>query len=183
MSDVAVSRVERARRVIGGVLFGFVGGTLAILALFVRPHVVGAFYYTPRIDRLFVSMHADPMLVEEAFAAGARGFVTKTTGSDELLRAIQVVSRGETYITPLLAGELISILTTVGPQNARQQSLTVRQRQTLQLLAEGKTMKEAAAIMNISTRTAECHKYEIMRKVGGETTADLIRYAIRLKLV
>ena len=132
---------------------------------------------------LFLSMHADPMLVEEAFAAGARGFVTKTTGSDELLRAIQVVSRGETYITPLLAGELISILTTVGPQNARQQSLTVRQRQTLQLLAEGKTMKEAAAIMNISTRTAECHKYEIMRKVGGETTADLIRYAIRLKLV
>ena len=64
MSDVAVSRVERARRVIGGILFALAGGALAILALLVRPHVVGAFYYTPRIDRLFVSMHADPILIE-----------------------------------------------------------------------------------------------------------------------
>jgi DNA-binding NarL/FixJ family response regulator len=133
---------------------------------------------------LFLTMHADVTLVEEAFAAGARGFITKTTGTEELLRAIQAVSKGETYITHLLAEELISILTTSGPRNVvRGQALTVRQRQTLQLLAEGKTMKEAAAIMNISTRTAECHKYEILRKVGGRTTADLIRYAVRIKLV
>jgi DNA-binding NarL/FixJ family response regulator len=133
---------------------------------------------------LFLTMHADLALAEEAFAVGARGFITKTTGTEELLRAIQAVSRGETYITHLLAGELISILTTSGPQNmVRGQALTLRQRQTLQLLAEGKTMKEAAAIMKISTRTAECHKYEIMRKVGGTTTADLIRYAVRIKLV
>jgi DNA-binding CsgD family transcriptional regulator len=72
----------------------------------------------------------------------------------------------------------------VGPQDTtRDRTLTTRQRETLQLLAEGKTRKEAAAIMNISARTAECHKYEIMRKLGGKTTADLIRYAVRIKLV
>jgi DNA-binding NarL/FixJ family response regulator len=137
----------------------------------------------PRI--LFLSMHADIPIVEEALAAGARGFITKTAGVDELLNAIQAVSRGETYVTPAVAGKLVSArIAAAGPPDiSRDVTLTVRQRQTLQLLAEGKTMKEAAAIMNISTRTAECHKYEVMRKVGGETTADLIRYAVRIKLV
>jgi DNA-binding NarL/FixJ family response regulator len=133
---------------------------------------------------MFLTMHADIDLVEEAFRAGATGFVTKTTGAVELLEAIQAVSRGETYVTPLLAGKLASALTTIGPPgSSRAETLTGRQRQTLQLMAEGKTMKEVAAIMNISTRTAECHKYEIMRKLGGATNADLIRYAIRIKLV
>jgi DNA-binding NarL/FixJ family response regulator len=133
---------------------------------------------------LFLSMHADIPIVEEAFAAGARGFITKTTGVQELLNAIETVSKGETYVTPSLAGKLISVRIAAGPPDiSRDVTLTGRQRQTLQLLAEGKTMKEAAAIMNISTRTAECHKYEVMRKVGGATTADLIRYAVRIKLV
>jgi DNA-binding NarL/FixJ family response regulator len=133
---------------------------------------------------LVLTMHADITLAEEAFGAGAHGFITKTSGTEELLKAIQAVSRGETYITPLLAEKLISILRTAGPQeDSRGQTLTMRQRQILQLLAEGKTMKEAAAILNISTRTAESHKYDIMRKLGGESTADLIRYAVRIKLV
>jgi DNA-binding NarL/FixJ family response regulator len=90
-----------------------------------------------------------------------------------------------TYIAPLLAGDLVSSLITTGSQRAasNEMRLTVRQREVLQLLAEGKTMKEAAAVMGISTRTAESHKYEIMRLLGVQTTASLIRYAVRVKLV
>jgi DNA-binding NarL/FixJ family response regulator len=133
---------------------------------------------------LFLSMHADLPLVEEAFRAGASGYVLKQCGADELVKAIQCVARGATYITPLLAGDFISTLMTVGRQEtARGTALTLRQREVLQLLAEGKTMKEVAALLKISTRTAESHKYEIMRQLGVRTTAELIRYAVRIKLV
>jgi DNA-binding NarL/FixJ family response regulator len=133
---------------------------------------------------LFLSMHADLPLVEEAFRAGAAGYVLKQCGADELVKAIQCVARGATYITPLLAGDFISTLMTVGRQEtARGTALTLRQREVLQLLAEGKTMKEVAALLKISTRTAESHKYEIMRQLGVRTTAELIRYAVRIKLV
>jgi DNA-binding NarL/FixJ family response regulator len=92
--------------------------------------------------------------------------------------------RGATYITPLLAGDLISTLLTTGPAQApRDMMLTLRQREVLQLLAEGKTMKQVASLLGISTRTAESHKYEIMRHLGLQTTAELIRYAVRIKLV
>src|SRR5262249_34899061 len=122
----------------------------------------------PSTKILLLTMHGDVAVAEEAFSAGASGFVTKTTGAEELLKAVLTVSRGQTYITPLLAGELMSVLTTNGAQNTFQsRTLTLRQRQIVQLLAEGKTMKEAASIMNISTRTAESHKYEIMRRLGG----------------
>ena len=130
---------------------------------------------------LFLTMHADLSLVEEAFRAGASGFLLKVCDLEELIKAIQTVSEGARYITPLLAGDLISSLMTVGP--SREMPLTVRQREVLQLLAEGKTMKESAALMGISARTAETHKYEIMRQLGLHTTAALIRYAIQIKLV
>ena len=133
---------------------------------------------------LFLTMHADLSLVEEAFRAGASGFLLKVCDLEELIKAIQTVSEGARYITPLLAGDLISFLT-VGPSRAAssEMPLSGRQREVLQLLAEGKTMKEAAGLMGISTRTAESHKYEIMRLLGVQTTAALIRYAIRIKLV
>jgi DNA-binding NarL/FixJ family response regulator len=133
---------------------------------------------------LFLTMHTDLPLVEEAFRAGASGYVLKVCPSDEFVKAIQCVARGGHYITPLLAGDLISTLIGNGLQTSgRQNGLTLRQREVLQLLAEGKTMKEVAARLNISTRTTESHKYEIMRQLGVKTTAELIRYAVRLKLV
>ena len=109
----------------------------------------------------------------------------KVCDAEEFVKAIQTVANGETYITPLLAGDLISSLMTVGHRRAAspEMPLTVRQREVLQLLAEGKTMKETAALMGISTRTAESHKYEIMRLLGVQTTASLIRYAVRVKLI
>ncbi|HEY2384233.1 MAG TPA: response regulator transcription factor [Terriglobia bacterium] len=133
---------------------------------------------------IFLTMHADLPLVEEAFRAGALGYVLKICPAEELIRAIQSVSRGARYITPLLAGDLISTLVTMSPLPAtRETTLTSRQREVLQLLAEGKTMKEVAVQLGISTRTSESHKYEIMRLLGIQTTAELIRYAVRIKLV
>ena len=133
---------------------------------------------------LFLTMHSEHFLVEQAFRAGAHGFVLKASGAHEFLDALRIVARGETYITPALSGDVISTLTTIGPQERQSdEPLTLRQRQLLQLVAEGKTMKEAATLMHISTRTAESHKYEIMRWLGVETTAKLIRHAVELKLV
>ena len=118
------------------------------------------------------------------FRAGAMGYLLKLCSVEELVKAIQCVARGASYITPRLAGDLISTLLTVGPQEARRETtLTSRQREVLQLLAEGKTMKQVADQLGISTRTTESHKYEIMRQLGIQTTAELVRYAVRIKLV
>ncbi len=136
------------------------------------------------IKLLFLTMHSDLPLVEEAFRAGASGYLLKLCSVDEFIKAIQSVARGGMYITPLLAGDLISTLLTTGvPSTSRESVLTCRQREVLQLLAEGKTMKEVAVQLGISTRTAESHKYEIMRQLGMQTTAEIIRYAVRSKLV
>jgi DNA-binding NarL/FixJ family response regulator len=132
---------------------------------------------------LFLSMHADLPLVEEAFRVGAWGYVPKLCSADEFIKAIQCVARGATYIPPQFAGDLISTLLSDKQEAPRDAPLTLRQREVLQLLAEGKTMKEIGALLGISTRTAESHKYEIMRHLGVQTTAGLIRYAVRIKLV
>jgi len=138
----------------------------------------------PSIKILFLTMHSDFPLVEEAFRVGASGFVLKTCDMSELMKAIHSIAKGSTYITPQLAEDLISILIAADPKKpSRGTPLTSRQREVLQLLADGKTMKEAAAVMGISTRTAETHKYEIMRQLNLKSTAALIRYAIRIKLV
>jgi DNA-binding NarL/FixJ family response regulator len=133
---------------------------------------------------LFLSMHADLPLVEEAFRAGGSGYVPKLCRAEEFIKAIHCVARGAAYIPPQLAGDLISTLLTTGIQDtSRDTPLTLRQREVLQLLAEGKTMKEIGTLLGISTRTAESHKYEIMRHLGVQTTAGLIRYAVRINLV
>jgi DNA-binding NarL/FixJ family response regulator len=132
---------------------------------------------------LFLSMYADLPLIEEAFRVGASGYLLKSGSMDELVKAIQCVSRGGTYVTPLL-GDVISTLLTAGPQqNSSRATLTARQRDVLRLLTEGKTMKEIGQFLNISTRTTESHKYEIMRNLGIKTTAELIRYAVRNKII
>jgi DNA-binding NarL/FixJ family response regulator len=138
----------------------------------------------PSIKILFLTMHADLPLVREAFRVGASGFVLKICDLNELVKAIYAIANGSTYITPVLAEDLISILITTDPKApSRDTPLTSRQSEVVQLLVDGKTMKEAAALMGISTRTAESHKYEVMRQLGLTSTAALIRYALRSKLV
>ena len=132
---------------------------------------------------LFLTMYADLPVAEEAFRAGASGFVLKICDAEELQKAIRRVAQGGTYITPLLAGDLIGALMSGGSQGPSEMKLTTRQREVLRLLAEGKTMKEAAALMGVSSRTAEAHKYDVMRQLGAQSTAALIRYAVRAKLV
>lgn len=132
---------------------------------------------------LFLTMYSDLPLVEEAFRTGASGYVLKAGGTEELLKAIDCINKGGTYVSPLL-GDLISALITANPkQKSRPVALTSRQRDVLRLLAQGRTMKEIGEQLSITTRTTESHKYEIMRNLGLKTTAELIRYAVRINLV
>jgi DNA-binding NarL/FixJ family response regulator len=131
---------------------------------------------------LFLTMHADLPLVEAAFRAGASGFLLKICETVEFVKAIQLVAKGGTYLTPALAGDLLACLLKDGPRNTSTEMLNDVQRKILQFLAEGKTMKEAATVLGISTRTAESLKYDTMRQLGVQTTAALIRYAVRIKL-
>src|SRR5215475_4347587 len=97
----------------------------------------------PSIKILFLTMHSDFPLVGEAFRAGASGFVLKTCDPSELVKAIRSIAKGATYITPQVAEDLVSILITTDPKKpSRETPLTSRQREVLQLLADGKTMKE-----------------------------------------
>ena len=138
----------------------------------------------PSIKILFLTMHSDLPLVREAFRVGASGFVLKICDLSELVKAIHSIANGSTYITPQLAEDMISILITADPKKpSRDSPLTSRQREVVQLLADGKTMKKTTALIRISARTAESHKYEVMRQLGLTSTAALIRYAIRSKLV
>jgi DNA-binding NarL/FixJ family response regulator len=140
----------------------------------------------PDTKVVMLTMHAEPQLAVEAFRAGAVGFVLKTAPREELITAIQEAAQGRAYLTPSITKDLITVLIEAqAPEHAKAQDaqLTPRQREVLQLIAEGKTMKEIASVLNISPRTAESHKYEMMEVLGVSTTAELIQHAIRLKLV
>ncbi len=133
----------------------------------------------PSIKVIFVTMHADADYVRSAFEAGASGYLLKRSAVDELEQAIRAVWAGHTYITPLIAKGLLDVLMTVGPgQSPQKKTLTFRQREVLQLLAEGRTVKDIAIRLKISTRTVEFHKAQIMEQLKLRTTAELIKYAL-----
>ena len=138
----------------------------------------------PRTKIIVLTMHADPQLAVQAFRAGASAYLLKMSSGEELLRAVDGALQGRTYLSPLIAKDLITVMLEAKRNPADGKSaLTPRQREVLQLIAEGRTMKEVAAILNISQRTAETHKYAMMESLGLDTTASLIQYAIQLKLV
>lgn len=128
---------------------------------------------------IFLTMHADDRLLAEAFRIGGAGYVLKQSAGEELIVAIRQVLDGRKYVTPLLAKEWAE---DVSKQidRTKKVTLTPRQREVLQLVIEGCTMKEVASRMGISTRTAESHKYEMMEGLGVDSTAELIQYAIKL---
>jgi len=128
-------------------------------------------------------MHRDIHLAAEAFRAGVSGYLLKFSPGEELIGAIAQVAQGRSYVTTLLAKDLITLLVETRGAAPGDSPLTPRQREVLQLIAEGRTMKEAASILNISPRTAESHKYEIMQVLGAKSTAELIQYAFRMKLI
>lgn len=127
---------------------------------------------------IFLTMHADERLQAEAFRCGGSGYILKQSAGEELIACIREVLAGRTYATPIFGTEDISRQT----DGAQKLSITPRQREVLQLVIEGFTMKEVAKQLGISARTAESHKYEIMEGLGVETTAELVQYAIKLGL-
>jgi len=133
----------------------------------------------PRTKLIFVTMHADPAYVNEAFKAGASGYLLKRSAGSELLQAIQSVMDGQCYVTPLIAKDLVkSVITGVRPAVSKDEPLTVRQREVLQLVAEGMTVKEIASTLKISPKTVEFHKSQIMTQLDLHTTAELTKYAL-----
>jgi DNA-binding NarL/FixJ family response regulator len=133
---------------------------------------------------VFLTMHRDVSFARRALDAGASGFVLKHSASVELIAAIRAALQGKTYLTPQLAGEVLEAMKE-GPEQACDPvaSLTPRQREVLQLLAEGRLAKEIAASLGISARTVEFHKYQMMETLDLHTNAELIHFAIKYGLV
>ena|SRR5690242_14509974 len=126
---------------------------------------------------IVLTMHADAHLAAEAFRLGAWGYVLKNSAGEELINAIRDVLAGRAYLTPLITREVMAeIGNTLSTRTVRP---TQRQREVLRLIAEGKRMKEIAAILRVSPRTVESHKYEMMEALGLRSTAELIQYALR----
>ncbi|HYP14116.1 MAG TPA: response regulator transcription factor [Bryobacteraceae bacterium] len=136
-----------------------------------------------RVKFIFLSMHADSDYVREAFRCGGSGYVLKSSAISELATAIRAVLEGHHYISPLVTRQSVSEL--LGEQGAKGfgKELTPRQREVLQLVAEGKQLKEIAANLNISVKTVEFHKASIMDALGVRTTAELTRYALERGLL
>lgn len=138
-----------------------------------------------KIKIIFLTMHSDIELVTEAFRAGASGYVLKSCAVEELATAIRTVSEGKLYLTSSLAKGRLEYVNTAGsvlPESGSV-NLTPRERQVLQLVAEGRIMKQIAAILDISVSTAGFHRYNIMDKLQLRSTAELTQYAIKRKIV
>ncbi|MDP3953036.1 MAG: response regulator transcription factor [Microbacterium sp.] len=132
---------------------------------------------TPRTAILFLTGYAEDHVVLEGLRIGVRGFVVKAQGADELIQAIHDVSAGAVYVSPCYSRTLLQALARGHPAGPK--PLSDRELQMLRLIAEGKTAKQAAHLMSISVRTAECHRARLMNKLGIHETAGLVRYAIR----
>lgn len=133
-----------------------------------------------RCKFIFLTLHAEPRLASEALRAGASGYVLKQAAGEELLEAIRAVVGGLTYLTPLITRD---VLLAFAQQHGSPPALTPRQQEVLRLIAAGKRMKEIASDLNISVRTVESHKQQLMQSLGVDNNAELIRLAVRQGLV
>lgn len=136
----------------------------------------------PQTRVIFLTQNHDPSLAAEAFRWKASGYLLKTSAARELIVAIHEAMKGHTYVSPLIAEGMISTLS--DPARLRKDpKLTDRQREVLQLLAEGKPMKEVGDILHISTRTVEFHKQRLMELLNLKNNADLVRYAVKQGMI
>jgi DNA-binding NarL/FixJ family response regulator len=134
----------------------------------------------PAVKLVYLTMNPDPGVAAEAFRRGASGYLLKTCAADEMVIAVRRVLRGMSYLSPQLSKETVSYLRNQSKMLVEEQErLTDRQREVLQLLAEGKGMKEVSSILNLTTRTVAFHKYRIMEVLGATSNAELVRYAVR----
>jgi len=137
----------------------------------------------PAVKLIYLTMNDDPDLAAEAFRLGASGYVLKTCASSELVRAIREVLRGRCYVTPLVTKGLVGSFIQNAMRKKHPHKLTLRQREVLQLLAEGRSMKEVAFMLSITARTVAFHKYTMMEQLQIKSNAELVQYAARNSLV
>jgi DNA-binding NarL/FixJ family response regulator len=132
------------------------------------------------VKLIYLTMNPEPDLASEALRLGASGYVLKSSAASELKQAINEALRGRSYITPLITQDVVGLLL---EHRERPPELTARQREVLQLLAEGRSMKEAAAILSVTPRTVAFHKYRMMEQLHLKTSAELVQYAVKHGIV
>ena len=128
-------------------------------------------------------MNQDPDLAAEAFRCGAAAYLLKTSATSELVQAIREVLHGGSYITPLMTKDMVGSFVHCLKHRPPPHELTLRQREVLQLLAEGRSMKEIAYTLNITPRTVAFHKYRMMEQLHLKTSAELVQYAVKHGIV
>lgn len=138
---------------------------------------------SPDTKLIFVSMHDATSYVQAAFKAGASGYLLKRSATDELEQAIRTVLAGNYYVTPLLTKGVVDIMVGSSTTRTSLDDLSSRQREVLQLVAEGHTVKEIAAQLGISVRTVEFHKGRVMEQLDIHSTAELLKYALTHGLI
>jgi len=134
-----------------------------------------------RAEILVFTMHDDDNVIREALQAGIRGYLLKADARSHLVEAVETLARHEAYISGKVSGALLDVA--LNGRSREGSLLTARERTIVQLIAEGRTNKEICPILRISVKTVETHRASALRKLGIRTTADLIRYAIRNRLV
>ena len=137
--------------------------------------------HSPGTKCILLTMHTEAQCVLEAFRKGLRGYVIKTQAAADLVQAIREIGRGSMYLSPSISRTVIDAY--MSKSEVPADPLTTREREVLQLVAEGKTTKEIACVLDLSVKTAETHRTKIMRKLEIHQTAGLVRYAIRRGLV
>jgi DNA-binding NarL/FixJ family response regulator len=137
----------------------------------------------PAVKLIYLTMNQDQDMAAEAFRLGASGYLLKSSAGSELVSAIRTVVRGGTYITPRMTEDVIGSSINHFKNLKASNHLTLRQKEVLQLLAEGRSMKEAAFILNVSPRTVAFHKYTMMEHLRIKNTAELVQYALNSHLV
>ena len=135
----------------------------------------------PNVKLVFLTMNEDADLAAEAFRSGASAYLLKRSAASELMTAIREVMQGRSYVTPLMTEGLVGSLLHADRKPAHE--LTSRQREVLQLLAEGHSMKEVASLLNLTPRTVAFHKYRMMEQLKVKSTAELIQYAVKHHIV
>jgi len=137
----------------------------------------------PNTKLIYLTMNQDADVAAEAFRLGAKGFLLKSSAGSELIEAIRIAVRGGSYVTPLMTEDVLGSFVHHFKNLKSTNHLTLRQKEVLQLLAEGRSMKEAAYILNVSPRTVAFHKYTMMEHLQIKTSAELVQYAMNNQLL
>jgi DNA-binding NarL/FixJ family response regulator len=137
----------------------------------------------PATKIVFLTMNMSPEVAAEAFRRGASGYIVKSSAAEELVRAIRRALRSESYMSSAITKETVDFLLRSGGSYTEEQRITPRQSEVLQLLAEGKSMKEIAGILNLKPGTVAFHKYKMMETLGLKSNAELLHYAIKHHVV